>query len=60
MFAFQATVECFAATTAYELAYEFSPVFLRGGVLSLFLASIAASSILGENSKYLDKRSLFS
>lgn len=48
MFALQACGECFAAATCYELAYELSPTFLRGGVLALFLTSVAMSSVLGE------------
>lgn len=48
MFALQACGECFAAATCYELAYELSPSFLRGGVLALFLTSVAMSSVLGE------------
>ncbi|KAG0677279.1 hypothetical protein C6P40_003304 [Pichia californica] len=48
MFILQATGECFASTTCYELAYELSPNFLRGGVLALFLTSVAMSSLIGE------------
>lgn len=48
MFMLQAIGECFAVTTCYELAYELSPVFLRGGVMAIFLSSVATSSILGE------------
>lgn len=48
MFVLQACGECFAAATCYELAYELSPTFLRGGVLALFLTSVAISSVLGE------------
>lgn len=48
MFALQASGECFASATCYELAYELSPTFLRGGVLALFLTSVALSSVIGE------------
>lgn len=48
MFILQASGECFASTTCYELAYELSPSFLRGGVLALFLTSVALSSLIGE------------
>lgn len=55
MFALQAIGECFAATTCYELAYELSPIYLRGGILALFLSSVALSSVLGELLSYWAK-----
>lgn len=40
--------ECFAMTTAYEVAYSRSPENLKGLVMALFLFTTAISSAIGE------------
>ncbi|KAG7877871.1 hypothetical protein KL937_004384 [Ogataea polymorpha] len=48
MFGLQATGECFATVTAYELAYTMSSPAMKSFVVALFLCSNAISSIVGE------------
>ncbi|KAG7813216.1 hypothetical protein KL921_000762 [Ogataea angusta] len=48
MFGLQATGECFATVTAYELAYMMSSPAMKSFVVALFLCSNAISSVIGE------------
>ncbi|KAG7771197.1 hypothetical protein KL931_000895 [Ogataea haglerorum] len=48
MFGLQATGECFATVTAYELAYTMSSPAMKSFVVALFLCSNAISSVIGE------------
>lgn len=48
LYVLQAAGECFAMTTAYELAYTRSPPHMKGLVLSLFLFMSAISAAVNE------------
>lgn len=43
-----AASECFAMTTAYEVAYSRSPSYMKGLVMALFLFTNAISAAIGE------------
>lgn len=48
LYALGAAGECFANTTAYELAYTRSPPHMKGLVMALFLFTSAISAAIGE------------
>lgn len=48
LYILQAAGECFAMTTAYELAYTRSPPHMKGLVLALFLFTSAISAAINE------------
>lgn len=48
LYILSAAGECFAMTTAYELAYTRSPPHMKGLVMALFLFTTAISAAIGE------------
>lgn len=48
LYVLSASGECFAMTTAYELAYTRSPPHMKGLVMALFLFTSAISAAIGE------------
>ncbi|CAI5756105.1 unnamed protein product [Candida verbasci] len=48
VFIFGAAGECFANTTAYELAYTRSPAYLKGVVMAIFLFMMAISALVSQ------------